>query len=60
MNEPEEGFSLLGPKTKVFPAKCLGCGQKHIPPSNPFENSMMPGSDGKLYKVDLKTYSNMN
>ena len=51
---------MLGPKTKVFPAKCLGCGHKHIPPSNPYENSMMPGSDGKLYKVDLKTYANLN
>ena len=54
INEPEEGFNVLGPKTKVFPAKCLGCGVKHIPA---FENNMMKGSDGKLYKVDMNTYN---
>lgn len=31
MNEPEEGFNVIGPKQKVFPAKCLGCGIKHNP-----------------------------
>lgn len=31
INEPEEGFNILGPKVKVFPAKCVGCGTKHIP-----------------------------
>ena len=35
----------------MFPAKCLGCGVKHIPQ---YENNMMEGSDGKLYKVDMK------
>jgi hypothetical protein len=39
----------------VFPAKCLGCGIKHIPT---YENNMMEGSDGKLYKVDMKSYGN--
>ena len=51
MNEPEEGFNIIGPKQKVFPAKCLGCGMKHNPVH---ENNMMMGSDGKYYKVDLK------
>lgn len=54
INEPEQGFNILGPKAKVFPAKCLGCGIKHIPT---YENNMMEGSDGKLYKVDMKNYS---
>ena len=51
MNEPEEGFNIIGPKQKVFPAKCLGCGNKHNPVH---ENNMMMGSDGKYYRVDLK------
>ncbi len=53
INEPEEGFNILGPKAKVFPAKCLGCGVKHIPT---YENNMMEGSDGKLYKVDMRQH----
>jgi hypothetical protein len=52
INEPEEGFNIIGPKQKVFPAKCLGCGTKHIPTIH--DNNMMQGTDGKLYKVDLK------
>jgi len=55
INEPEEGFNILGPKAKVFPAKCLGCGVKHVPT---YDNNMMEGSDGKLYKVDFKNYNN--
>ena len=51
MNEPEEGFNIIGPKQKVFPAKCLGCGFKHNPVH---ENNMMQGSDGKYYRVDLR------
>lgn len=39
----------------MFPAKCVGCGTKHIPT---YENNMMEGSDGKLYKVDMKSYPN--
>jgi hypothetical protein len=54
INEPEEGFNILGPKAKVFPAKCLGCGVKHIPT---YDNNMMAGSDGKLYKTDFKNYT---
>lgn len=42
----------MGPKQKVFPAKCLGCGFKHNPVH---ENNMMMGSDGKYYRVDLRT-----
>jgi hypothetical protein len=52
MNDPEEGINIIGPKQKVFPAKCLGCGTKHIPPV--YDNNMMMGTDGKYYKVDLK------
>ena len=51
MNNPEEGMNIIGPKQKVFPAKCLGCGFKHNPVH---ENNMMQGSDGKYYRVDLK------
>lgn len=51
INEPEEGFSVIGPKQKVFPAKCLGCGMKHIPTVH--DNNMMQGTDGKYYKVDI-------
>ena len=42
----------MGPKQKVFPAKCLGCGNKHVPPV--YDNNMMMGTDGKYYKVDMK------
>lgn len=52
MNEPEEGINIIGPKQKVFPAKCLGCGIKHVP--NVYDNNMMQGTDGRYYKVDLK------
>jgi hypothetical protein len=52
INEPEEGINIIGPKQKVFPAKCLGCGTKHIPSVH--DNNMMQGTDGKYYKVDLK------
>jgi hypothetical protein len=52
INEPEEGINIIGPKQKVFPAKCLGCGIKHVP--NVYDNNMMQGTDGKYYKVDLK------
>ena len=38
INEPEEGINVLIPKTKVFPAKCIPCGTKHVPT---FENNMM-------------------
>lgn len=31
MNDTEEGINIIGPKQKVFPAKCLGCGNKHNP-----------------------------
>jgi hypothetical protein len=51
MNEPEEGINIIGPKQKVFPAKCLGCGFKHNPVH---ENNMMMGSDGKYYRVDIR------
>ena len=51
MANPEEGINIIGPKQKVFPAKCLGCGYKHNPV---YENKMMQGSDGRYYKVDLK------
>lgn len=51
MNETEEGFNVIGPKQRVFPAKCLGCGFKHNPVH---ENNMMMGSDGKYYKVDMR------
>ena len=46
-------MNIIGPKQKVFPAKCLGCGTKHIPTVH--DNSMMQGTDGRLYKVDMKT-----
>lgn len=52
MNDPEEGINIIGPKQKVFPAKCLGCGYKHIPAVH--DNNMMQGTDGKYYKVDLR------
>jgi len=52
INEPEEGINIIGPKQKVFPAKCLGCGTKHVPTVH--DNSMMAGTDGRLYKVDMK------
>jgi len=31
INETEEGINILGPKQRVFPAKCVGCGFKHNP-----------------------------
>jgi hypothetical protein len=52
INEPEEGFNIIGPRQKVFPAKCLGCGTKHIPTVH--DNNMMQGTDGKYYKVDIR------
>ena len=52
INEPEEGVNIIGPKQKVFPAKCLGCGHKHVPTVH--DNSMMMGTDGKYYKVDMR------
>ncbi len=44
---------MITGKQKVFPAKCLGCGTKHN--SNVYDNNMMQGSDGKFYKVDLRS-----
>lgn len=31
MGDVEEGFSVFTHKQKVFPAKCLTCGIKHLP-----------------------------
>ena len=47
----EEGFSIFTNKQKIFPAKCLTCGIKHVPNN---QRNEMQGSDGRFYRVDLK------
>lgn len=51
MGGVEEGFSIISNKQRIFPAKCLTCGIKHVPQHNRNE---MQGSDGKFYRVDLR------
>ena len=51
MGGVEEGFSIITNKQKIFPAKCLTCGIKHVPHHNRNE---MQGTDGKFYRVDLR------
>jgi hypothetical protein len=51
MGGVEEGFSIISNKQKIFPAKCLSCGVKHLPHRPPGE---MQGTDGKFYRVDMK------
>ncbi len=35
MTGVEEGFSVISSKNKIFPAKCLACGVKHLPHKPP-------------------------
>lgn len=51
MGGVEEGFSIISNKNKIFPAKCLACGVKHLPHKPPGE---MQGTDGRFYRVDIK------
>lgn len=53
----EEGISILNTKSRIFPAKCLGCGTKHTSVN---ENNMMMGSDGRYYKVDMRHHGSLS